>query len=524
MSDVHPHHLVSDLSTRWQEVETRFHEAYWESQVRASPESEQARTNLELALRELKGDPELLRTVEDALATELHEPHLQRQLEVMRLSLLGNQLHPGQRSRIVELSAAVESDFASFRPEVQGRRVSDNDILEILMSSPDESRRRQAWEASKEIGARVSDRVRELARTRNEVAIDLGFSDYYRMSLRLQELDESWLFETLDQLERFTSEPFRVWKQRLDATLCERFGLETVYPWHYADPFFQHLPAAGGLNLDESLAQTDAADASLRTFAGWKVDLRGVLDDSDLYPRADKCQHAFCIDIDRSGDVRILANVVPGERWVETMLHESGHAAYDISIDRGLPYLLRRPTHTFVTEAIAILCGRLVRDRRWLTEIGGLREEEVNELLSGLAQAAAAERILFARWGLVMTHFERDLYSDPEADLDARWWELVERFQLVRPPPDRRMPDWAAKIHVAVAPVYYHNYLLGELLASQIEGVCERDAGGISGSARAGELLRNKIFKRGASLRWDELIEHATGRPLAADDFAASLG
>ena len=523
MSDVHPHRLVSELSTRWQELETRFHEAYWESQVRATPESEQARTDLELELRELKGDAELLRAVEDALATELHEAHLRRQLEVMRLSLLGNQMNPGQRSRIVELSSAVEGDFASFRPEVQGRRATDNDILQILASSLDEGLRRRAWEASKEIGARVSERVRELARTRNEVAIDQGFSDYYRMSLRLQELDESWLFEILDQLERLTSEPFRAWKQQLDGTLCERFGVERAYPWHYADPFFQHLPAAGGLSLDEPLGNTDAADICLQTFGAWDIDLRAVLHGSDLYPRADKCQHAFCIDIDRGGDVRILANVVPGERWVETMLHESGHAAYDISIDRSLPYLLRRPAHTFVTEAIAILCGRLIRDRRWLTKVAGLGEQDVDVLLSGLVHAAAAERVLFARWGLVMTHFERDLYSDPEADLDARWWELVERFQLVQAPPQRRAPDWAAKIHVAVAPVYYHNYLLGELLASQIEAVCERDAGGLPGVARAGRLLRNKIFEAGASLRWDELILQATGRPLAADDFAASL-
>ncbi|MDQ3661651.1 MAG: M2 family metallopeptidase [Actinomycetota bacterium] len=523
MSTVHPHQLVSHLSSRWQDVESRFHEAYWESQVRASPESEQARTDLELELRELKGDPELLRAVEEALATELHEANLRRELEVMRLSLLGNQMSPGQRSGIVELSTAVEGDFASFRPEIQGRLVTDNDILEILASSSDEGLRRRAWEASKEIGERVSDRVRELARTRNEVAIDLGFSDYYRMSLRLQELDESWLFETLDQLERLTSEPFQKWKQQLDALLLERFGTERVYPWHYADPFFQDLPAAGGLSLDESLGQADAAALCLKTFGAWDIDLGPVLEGSDLYPRADKCQHAFCIDIDRTGDVRILANVVPGERWVETMLHESGHAAYDISIDRKLPYLLRRPTHTFVTEAIAILCGRLVRDGRWLTKMAGLDEREVEQQLSDLSQAAAAERILFARWGLVMTHFERDLYSDPEADLDARWWELVERFQLVQPPPDRRGPDWAAKVHVAVAPVYYHNYLLGELLASQIEAVCERDAGGLPGSGRAGDLLRRKIFEFGASLRWDELIKEATGRPLTADDFAASL-
>jgi peptidyl-dipeptidase A len=144
-------------------------------------------------------------------------------------------------------------------------------------------------------------------------------------------------------------------------------------------------------------------------------------------------------------------------------------------------------------------------------------------LMPDLSRAGAAERALFARWGLVMVHFERDLYSDPEADLDARWWELVERFQLVQPPPERRAPDWAAKIHIAASPVYYHNYLLGELLASQLEAVCERDAGGVVGSARAGELLRDRIFSLGASRRWDELIEEATGRPLAAEDFAASL-
>jgi riboflavin biosynthesis protein RibD len=49
---------------------------------------------------------------------------------------------------------------------------------------------------------------------------------------------------------------------------------------------------------------------------------------------------------------------VPGERWINIMLHESGHAAYDVAIDRALPYLLHRAAHTFVTEAIAILAQR----------------------------------------------------------------------------------------------------------------------------------------------------------------------
>ncbi len=46
------------------------------------------------------------------------------------------------------------------------------------------------------------------------------------------------------------------------------------------------------------------------------------------------------------------------------------------------------------------------------------------------------------------------LYADRD-DLNSLWWDLVERLQLVKRPAGRDEPDWAAKIHVAVAPVYY---------------------------------------------------------------------
>ena len=65
-----------------------------------------------------------------------------------------------------------------------------------------------------------------------------------------------------------------------------------------------------------------------------------MLDRSDLFPRDGKCQHAFCIDIDRAGDVRVLANVVPGQQWMDTMLHELGHATFDAGLDPSLPWLL----------------------------------------------------------------------------------------------------------------------------------------------------------------------------------------
>ena len=91
-----------------------------------------------------------------------------------------------------------------------------------------------------------------------------------------------------------------------------------------------------------------------------------MLERSDLYPRDGKNQHAFCADIDRRHDVRVLANCEPGGRWLGTMVHELGHAVYDLAIDPELPWILRQPAHTFTTEAIAMLHGRLVRDETFL--------------------------------------------------------------------------------------------------------------------------------------------------------------
>ena len=84
-----------------------------------------------------------------------------------------------------------------------------------------------------------------------------------------------------------------------------------------------------------------------------------VLERSDLYPRAAKNQHAFCIDIDRDGDVRVLCNVTASSRWIETMLHEFGHATYFAEVDRTLPWTLRT-MHSLTTEGVAMMFGRLV--------------------------------------------------------------------------------------------------------------------------------------------------------------------
>lgn len=518
-----PHRIVSELNDRIESLEIEFHQAYWDSQIDISEENDRRRAELETQLRKVKGDPAALEDVQGALSGELHDEEIRRQLEVLRMSLTANQMTEEERNRVVELSTEVESAFGAHRPEVDGERLNDNQIEEILKTADDDQLRRAVWYGSKEIGGIVADRVRELARVRNGVAHNLGYADFYRMELDLQEISEEWLFGIMDELEKLTDDPFKAWKQALDARLTERFDTSTLYPWHYADPFFQNIPPEGGLNLDELFEDADAAELALRTFDAWEIDLRVVVENSDLYPRDRKCQHAFCLDVDRKRDVRLLCNIVPGERWIEVMLHESGHAAYDVSIDRHLPYLLRRPTHTFVTEAMAISSGRLVLDPAWLRIFSGIEASKVDELAPELRRTTATQSLVFSRWGLVMVHFERALYADPEGDLDALWWELVERFQGQNRPPEMPRGAWTSKIHMAAAPVYYHNYLLGEMLASQLRSTAEREHGGLVGSPEAGKMLIDRVFRPGNLVPWDALIKDATGESLTAEYLAADL-
>ena len=126
-----------------------------------------------------------------------------------------------------------------------------------------------------------------------------------------------------------------------------------------------------------------------------------------------------------------------------------------------------------------------------------------------------------------MYNFEKQLYRDPDQELNSVWWEMVEKYQLVKRPEGRNMPDWAAKIHFTAAPCYYHNYMLGELLASQLHHhivhviMLQRSDKNVSyvGHRKTGAFLRKEVFEAGNVYNWNEMIERTTGEKLTPKYF-----
>ena len=504
--------FIDKLVAELEPIELEHNRNYWKLATTGEEQYLAICTKLDSQMRLMfarKEPYEFLRGV--AAAGPLTDDLLQRQLELLVNAYRAKQLPPEIIEKQVAIEKKLEATFTNYRAQLDGRAVSDNEIIEVLVGSDDSALRRRAWEASKQVGTMVEGDLFELVKLRNEGARALGFPNFYSMSMQLDELDEAELFALLDELEKGTQPLWDAYKGD-------------------ADPFFQQAPASE-VNVDPFYEGQNLETLTERYFSAIGFEIGDLLKLADLYERPGKNQHAFCMSVDREAEVRVLCNNKSNEKWMGTMLHEYGHAVYDKYVDRSLPWLLRSSAHILATEASAMIFGRLSKNPVWMKRYPGADAAALAAQAGPISRAVREQLLVQTRWELVMIHFERALYHDPAQDLRALWTKLVARFQGVTMPAGRNAPDWAAKIHFSIAPVYYQNYLLGEMLASQLQDhVLEKVLGGgagkwdgFCGDPRVGEWFKNEYYAHGRRFNWRVLVTRATGRPLESRPFVDEL-
>ena len=520
--------FVYQHTCKVEELEREGSLAYWEASRSGNGDDYERYSATLKKLEKIYADKKDFEFIKKAKESGRFEaPEMRRIADILYLKYLGNQFDDDLLERMVDLSSEIDKQFSVYRPKVGGKEISTNDVYSILKESRDSEYRRSVWEASKDVGPAVNEKFLELIRLRNESAEKVGFKNYYAMAMVLEEQNEEKLVGIFDELDELTREPFRRFKERLDHELSELYGTAAseIMPWHYHDPYFQELPAIGEGDFDHYYKGKDIVGLAADFYSGIGMPVEDILSRSDLYERAGKNPHAFCTDIDRQGDIRILCNIVDNNQWMDTILHELGHGVYDKYVGSDLPWLIRVYPHLCTTEASAMYFGRLSHDPMWMKDALGLDDEETEKISLPMKNAIRYKQLIFARWVQVMFHFEREMYRDPLQDLSALWWDLKERFQMVRRPEGRNKPDYASKIHIISSPVYYHNYMLGELIASQFHhylsaGVLTKENGmGIYGNKAVGEYFREKVYRPGNIVPWDEHVETATGEPLTARYF-----
>lgn len=491
-------------------------EASWMAQTTGEKEWAVKAGEKSAAIRLYLSDEERFAQVNNLLKQDNLSELDKRQLEILQRSMATNQIPKEMLVEMEQMSAELNHLFNTYTPEVNGKKLLSNDIRNVLKDSDNLAEREQVWKASKEVGQVVADKLLLLVKKRNEAARQLGYTDYHQMAFANQELDREQIFSMFNNLVDQSEGTFRRIKGDLDQALAKKFNIEVseIRPWHYVDPFFQDAPALEEANLDHYYKDQDLEQLTADTFKVLEMPIDDLYEESDLYPREGKNPTAFCMDMDREGDIRVVCNNVPNTYWMGTMLHEFGHAAYNKYVDRNLPYLTRSYAHILTTEAIAMLFGKMTENPEWLERFLKLDKQMLEEKRDILQSYEQLSQLISARWIITFVFFERALYENPDQDLNALWWETVERIQLVTPPEDRSKPDWAAKIHFTLAPVYYQNYLLGELTAAQLYQYVIKNVSKEFFTPQVGIFIRDQFLKPGARYHWNDKIERVTGEKL----------
>ena len=505
--------------------------AYFNATISGKTEDYDKSSDLQIKYTKIysnKDDFAILKKIKES--NSIKDELLNRQLDVLFRAYSKYQIDDQKLEAIVKLGTEIENRYSTFRAEVGGKKLTDNQIEEKLKNSTDSKTLQETWLASKKIGKVVADDIIKLVKMRNETARELGYSNYHEMSLKLAEQDPKDIDVIFDDLYERTKNVFAQVKNEMDVFLTKRYSIskDGIMPWHYQNRFFQEAPKIYQVDLDSYYKNKDIVELTQKYFAGIGLKIDDMIAKSDLFEKEGKYQHAYCTDIDRLGDVRVVCNVKPNYNWMNTMLHEYGHAVYSKNIDRNLPWTLREEAHTFTTEAIAMLFGRFASNPQWLTDVVGISQTEKEKIADASFNSLRLEQLVFSRWAQVVYRFEKSMYENPDQDLNKLWWDLVEKYQLLKRPENRNEPDWASKIHIALYPAYYHNYMLGELLASQLSFYINKNLlnsddpmnQSFNGKTEVGKYLKDKIFDEGNKLYWNDMIEKATGEKLTAKYYA----
>ncbi len=522
--------FIGDYENKVELLMTKHNQAEWNAYTTGKKEFYDASTDYSLQVDAVHQNRDHYLYLKKLLdENTISDPILKRQLDILFIEYQKKQVDPDLNKQITELASSIESVFGNFRTTVKGKMFTDNQVTQILRTEKNLQFREDVWRAQKNIGNEIAKDIINLAKLRNRAARDLGYENYFHMAMKTSELDPEKVESIFSELYKLTQKPFTDLHNEIETVFARRYGIKKseIRPWHYEDLFAQGAPAIFEIDLDKYYENVIIPETASLFYSSAQIPVDDILNRSDLYEREGKSQHAFSFFIDRKQDIRVLCNIVPNERWMETMLHELGHAIYDKYIDQSLPFVLKEPAHPFTTEGIAMFFGSYASNAGWMQRAMKISKSEMEKIEKMSRANLRLSKLVFARWSMVVLNFEKNFYKDPDQNLTDLWWDLVEKYQLIKRPEDLVGSEWATKIHIATYPVYYQNYQLGELFASQILNYLAEnyyDNAKIEDvifwqKPEAGNYLKENVFKPGKRLPWSDMIINATGEPLSAKFF-----
>ncbi|MBP6455944.1 MAG: M2 family metallopeptidase [Chitinophagaceae bacterium] len=468
----------------------------------------------------------------------------QKQLETMLYQAANN---PEIVADVVTQRIKAETEqtekLFGFQFKLGNKKVSTNDIDEILRSEKDLTKRMQAWESSKEVGRNLKDGLVNLRSLRNKTVQALGFKDYFDYQVSEYGMSTVEMMTLNENIIKDIWPLYRELHTYMRYKLAADFNQDVpeFIPAHWlSNRWGQDWSSAvevEGINLD-SILKTKGAQWITKQAEAFYVSIgfdnlpEVFWQKSSLYPYpADslvkKNNHASAWHMNLDKDVRSLMSVEPNSEWWETANHELGHIYYYMTYtNKDVPPILRGGANRAFHEAMGSLMGLAAMQKPFLENTKLIESNIKTDPIKSLLKEAMNTVVFMPFSSGTMTGFEKALYADnlsPD-EMNKMWWGLAKKYQGIVPPNERGnvFCDAATKTHINDDAAQYYDYALSYAILYQMHQhiatkILKQDPHSCNyfGNKEVGNFLKS-IMKSGSSKDWREVLKEATGEDMNA--------
>ncbi|MDP4199536.1 MAG: M3 family metallopeptidase [Bacteroidota bacterium] len=519
---------------------TLSNDLFWETKMRLGSDPDKSQEQLtmaDLAFQQFSEDPAWLRMLADleAQTMDSRERNLVQSWQRMfRSSVIEDAAARAFSETLLKLEHEFQAKNAKYEwgytdpKSGEFVRATSNELPTILTISDDEPTRKAAYHALLTYEQFVLDNgFLDIIRARNRMARMLDYEDFYEMQVQRSEgLSKQRIFELLEDFELKTRDA----ASRSVAALVRSHGESAREPWN-----FSHF-RRGDLSKerDPYLPFESALERWVRSFSALGIRFRNAQLTLDLIDRHGKYENGFMhapvpsfFDGQAWNAARInfCSHATPnqvgaGERGLQVLFHEGGHAAHYSNVTQPSPVFSMYPAPHSYPETQSMFLDRILHDADWLTRYAKSLSGETMPLdliERGIRMEQPFEAVVIRRIPMV-SYFEKAMYEMPEAELTRE-----NILKLARDTEQRLMLINAGTMpmlsitHPLDTPAYTHGYLLAEMAVHQTREYFLSKYGYIVDNPKVGPELAKAYWEPGNAKAFFDMVNDLTGGPFSAE-------
>jgi len=454
---------------------------------------------------------------------------LSRQLNVLYQAFMGPQIETEKYQKLMNAELKLWQAFSGVKITLDGKKYGINQIDSIKKITKDAVVLKNIFLEYQKQGRLLAPDIIRMIKERNEFAVNFGYSDFYQLSLEAKDQTPEQIKMLLDEVEQKTNTYFFEAKVCIDKMLAKRFHvpIDDLEPWFYSDERNLYLPERHTRKMDSLFSGSDPVKKAEVFFEGIGLPIHDVVENSDLEYRPGKSSVTAMINVDFKNDIRLISSIQNTHEGMVRMMHLGGHASHYNSISDRIPYLLKTPNYV-LGEGIAKYFETLASDYGWLKNNVVIDTVMQKRLILVCQHLHQIDQLFRCRKLLVLADFEREIYRNPDQDLDDLWLRLNSKYLGVNYPIEKNASFWAASKYATGFSCTIHNLVLADVFAAQLQHaiknrVLTKTNGVYAGNKAIGMYLVANLYRYGNLLPWEQLVEKATGESLNTKYFVGQL-